>query len=363
MSNLISWQKKLYPVLKPISLLYGLCMRLRAFFWAHSPHAWTPPRPCISVGNISWGGTGKTPFCQYLLELCHKYGLRPVILSRGYKASPPAYPHLVQPNDDPKTCGDEPLLLAKSHAQAKVVVDPNRTRAGRWATANLNPDLFILDDGFQHLKVHRHLNLVLFSPDDLLNHWNKVIPAGPWREQKSALKRSDIFLINTWDRDKKTLATYAAQKLAPFNKPIFYFRICPTVLINSKTRTRLSHLNNEPYILVTSIANPKKVLSTITHFLGYPPKSHLFFPDHYHFEKKDFDHILHLAHNDKIKYIVCTTKDAPKLTKFTYPYLLVLKAEVKFDPEDKQQFEQIFLKTITNSCSHPWRMCAEHEGT
>jgi tetraacyldisaccharide 4'-kinase len=116
---------------------------------------------------------------------------------------------------------------------------------------------------------------------------------------------------------------------------------------------RLSHLNNEPYILITSVANPQKVFSSVTCFLNYPPQKHISFPDHYYFEKKDFDHILHLAHKNKIKYIVCTTKDAPKLKKFTYSYLLVLKAEVKFDPEDKQQFKQIFLKTITNSCTHP----------
>ena len=346
MSDLISWQKKLYPVLWPISLLYGLGMRLRSTYWAHSSHTWNPPIPCISVGNISWGGTGKTPFCQYLLKLSLKHNLRPVILTRGYKARPPVYPHLVRANDDPKICGDEPLLLAGSHALAKVVVDPNRTRAGKWTLANLNPDLFILDDGFQHQKVHRHLNLVLFSPNDFLIHWNKVIPAGPWREQKTALNRADIFLINTWNRDTQALATYVARKLAPFNKPIFYFRICPRTLINLNTQTRQPHLNNEPYILVTGIANPKKVLSTITHFLGYPPKNHLFFPDHHHFEKKDFEHILQLAHNDKVKHIVCTTKDALKLKKFTYPYLLALEIEVQFDAQDEQRFEQIFLKTI-----------------
>jgi tetraacyldisaccharide 4'-kinase len=350
MPDFISWQKKLCPLLKPISLIYGLCMRLRAAYWIKANHGWTPPIPCISVGNISWGGTGKTPFCQYLIKFSLQHGLCPVILTRGYKANPPTYPYLVQPDDEPTTSGDEPLLLARTSSQARIIIDPDRTRAGKWALKHLNPDIFILDDGFQHLKVKRHLNLVLFSPEDILTQWNKVIPAGSWRESEIALKRADIFLINTWDRDKAILTGHASRKLARFNKPIFYFSIYPTELINLKTRARLSHLNNEPYILITSVANPQKVFSSVTYFLSYPPQKHISFPDHYHFDKKDFDNLLQLVHKKNIKYIVCTTKDAPKLKKFTYPYLLALKAEVKFSSENKQQFEQIFLKKLLKSC-------------
>ena len=139
------------------------------------------------MGNISWGGTGKTPVVGWLLGWAAQKKLKAVVLSRGYKGKPPALPFLVEACGSPLESGDEPLMLAKLFPGASVLVDPVRSRAVRFAEKTLSPGLFVLDDGFQHLGVSRDLNILLLTPDDLGAGWNRVIPGGTWRENSGAL--------------------------------------------------------------------------------------------------------------------------------------------------------------------------------
>ena len=180
--NPLSWQKRLRPLLTPVSLLYRRILAARRAKWENegSP-AFRPVCQCVSVGNIAWGGTGKTPVVDWLLGWSEARGLRAVVLSRGYKAQPPELPLHVSPSRTPGEAGDEPLMLALEHPSAAVMVDPDRRRSGRWAEERLSPDLFVLDDGFQHVKVRRDLDIVLLRPDDLGDGWGRVIPAGAWR--------------------------------------------------------------------------------------------------------------------------------------------------------------------------------------
>lgn len=196
MTSIAKLQKKLYPLLWPFSLFYGLLMRLRrcayakGIFKTYRPKVFT-----VAVGNIASGGTGKTPLVDFLLRWVGENGLRAVVLTRGYKARPPRLPFLVKKDSSPWQAGDEPLMLARNNPQALVVVDPKRSRGARFAEQELTPDIFLLDDGLQHLALGRHKNIVLLRPEDIEADWNKVLPAGIWREDESALDVADVFLL------------------------------------------------------------------------------------------------------------------------------------------------------------------------
>ena len=119
-------------------------------------------------------------------------------------------------------------MLATQHPKAHIVVDPVRTRGGKWGMKNFKPKLVVLDDAFQHMAVKRHLNLVLLRPDDLASQWNRVIPAGSWREPAAALKRADAFMIKVGPTNFGKLKPHIKERLGQLHKPVFSFQVLPT---------------------------------------------------------------------------------------------------------------------------------------
>lgn len=271
--------------------------------------------PVVSVGNISMGGTGKTPVCALLAEYYAEKGKKPVILTRGYKSGVRKFPHLVSKDDDPAVCGDEPLLLARMlWGKADVVVDPDRIRASSWAIKKLSPDIFILDDGFQHVQISRDIDLVLLTPDDLKKGWNKPVPYGRWREDKRALERADVFLINLWGQDIREIKGLVAEKAELKYCPVFYLNMQIQGVKDIDSRQFVTDIAQRPYLLVTGVANPQKVVLSVLDLLGYAPSSHTAFPDHHQFGQKTLDAVNAMAKASGIKDIICTSKDAVKMT-------------------------------------------------
>jgi len=294
------------------------------------------PVPVLSVGNISVGGTGKTPLVLYLAQnLAQKYCT--VILTRGYRAKPPGYPFLIQPNSvplDPKICGDEPLLLAKE-SQAKVIIDPDRLRGADFALKQVNAEVLILEDGFGQTRIKKNLDLVLFSLRDICL-WNRPLPAGPWRESASSLSRADLFLINLEGKDKTFWQKKVQTKLAGFNKPVLFFNYLPYTLISSQDRTPLLR-KPQKYGLITSLANSQRLVHLLANFLGKPPIVHLAYPDHYHFEDKDKQKIMALS-QQKIP-LLCTLKEVDKLTKLLPEQeFFIIKSQIVFSSKQEEDF-------------------------
>lgn len=273
---------------------------------------WRPLVPCISVGNIRWGGTGKTPLCLWLLRWAEERKLRPVLLTRGYKAAPPALPYLVRPDSPASEAGDEPLLMALAAPRARVVVDPKRNRSGAWAWSQWRPDLFILDDGFQHLTVGRDLDLVLLLPEDLDADWNRVHPAGPWREGVKALARADVFLIKTAPGDVSWLKPLIQVRLAPFKTPCFSFSMPPRALMDLLTGKKAKP-SGMAYILVSAVARPSSVEHSAAALLKAAPARHLAYSDHHPFTPRDILQIQQDAQTLNVHEVVCTAKDAVKI--------------------------------------------------
>lgn len=333
----------LAPLLRPAALPYSQIMRLRRHLYEQGTLAsFTPTVPCISVGNIGWGGSGKTPITGWLLQWAKQEGLRAVVLSRGYGGNPGSTPLLVTPHTSPKQAGDEPLLLAKTHPSAHIIVFPRRAEAAAFAEKALKPDLFILDDGMQHLAVQRHADLVLLRPQDLTHQWNAVIPSGSWREGAGALHRAAAFLIKLESEEALTWQQVVEQKLRPFGKPVFSFSlqsrtVAPLLAGQSPAPGMPGEL--QQYALVTGVGEPHQVCAAAQRLTGATPHTHRIFADHHAFTEADIHALAALQ-----LPLLCTPKDAVKLAPLvqalaqTHPHLLhdmpvwVMQPEVTFGP-------------------------------
>jgi len=182
----LSWY--LYFLL-PLELLYRAVIYLKLRFTKSE----SLPIPVIVVGNITVGGTGKTPLILWIFEHLQQQGLKAGIISRGYKGNPPCYPHLVSKNDNPYIAGDEPLMIARQNIP--VVIDPNRPRAAKYLLDNFKLDAIISDDGLQHHHLARDLEIcVIDAKRGLGNH--HLLPCGPLRESANRLKKVDAVIYN-----------------------------------------------------------------------------------------------------------------------------------------------------------------------
>ncbi|HKI81946.1 MAG TPA: tetraacyldisaccharide 4'-kinase, partial [Pseudodesulfovibrio sp.] len=307
-------QRALYPLLRPFSWIYGGVMRVRAGLYRRGllPR-WEAPALTVSVGNIGWGGSGKTPVADWLLGWAESKSIPVALLTRGYRAKPKRLPYEVKPGALAEEAGDEPLMLARAHEKALIMVDPNRSRAGRLAVQKAHPELIILDDGFQHMAVQRHVNLVLLRPEDLREGWNRVIPAGSWREPEAALRRADAFMIKVGPKGFGLLRPSIDERLARFGKPVFSFRLLPTGLRSVIGAETVRDFEGEPYLLATGVGDPAQVKATAEAYFGYPPKKHQVFRDHHTLSKQDALDLAQEAAQLGCAGVLCTPKDAVKL--------------------------------------------------
>lgn len=327
--NALKMQQRFSPALTPFGLLYGLAMRMRRGLWGSVLSRFTSPCPCVSIGNISWGGTGKTPLVEWLMHWAAAKKLRAAVLSRGYGAVLQRPPVMVSPRHSARDVGDEPLMLALSCPQVPVIVDPNRRRGARNAIARLNPNVIFLDDGFQHIPLHRDLDLVLLRPEDLHEQWNRVIPAGSWRETHTALQHAGAFLIKCSPEAMHALAPALTHRLEGFAKPVFSFSLKPTVLrqVGGEREITPAQANNRPYVLVTGVGQPEQVKHTVTTYMGYAPQQTFVRPDHHRYTFKEVDRLV-ASRN----MVICTAKDAVKLRMFPAPNIWCLHTEIEFGP-------------------------------
>ena len=327
--NPLIWQRRLRPLLRPLGAASRRLMAARRARWEAGDAAFRPARPCVSVGNIAWGGTGKTPVVDWLLGWSEARGLRPAVLTRGYKARPPVLPLRVAPGCTVEEAGDEPLMLALEHPASAVLVDPDRRRSGRWAEERLHPDLFVLDDGFQHVKVRRDLDLVLLRPDDLREGWSEVIPAGAWREGPEALTRAGAFLIKAGPEELEALRPACEKRLAAFGRPLFSFSLRPVELrrVGSEERADAEAFAGAPYALISGVGDPAQVAATVSRYMGHPPARVVTFSDHYAYGPAEAAKLEALG-----LPVICTAKDAVKLRALGLSRVWSLRVEAAFGP-------------------------------
>lgn len=325
------------PVLQLLSIFYGLAVwtRNKAYDFG-ALRIRRLPRPVISVGNIVAGGAGKTPCVCFLAAELEKRGIRAAILSRGYGAEKrlQRYPLLVsdgkQIQCSASEAGDEPVMLAKSLAATIVVADPNRIRGGMAAARAFAVDCFILDDGFQHRKLHRDLDVLLLDCDQPFGN-GRLLPAGYLREPIRSISRADIVIVT---RCESAPPKEHMDKIRAANPRAAIFRAQHRpnrlVEIESGAVREPGALSGKRIAVFSAIARPGDFENTLLE-LGAVPVFRRAFPDHHSFDWKEIVEIVAEASRCGAEAIVTTAKDAVRLPSFKAPPIPFFHLDVEME--------------------------------
>jgi len=319
-----SWYHKAAwsPLLRPLSWVFEhLATRRRARYLRYPEYQWRAPVPVVVVGNISVGGTGKTPLVIALIALYRAQGFRPGVVSRGYGGKPPHYPFHVTANASPTESGDEPLLIVR-HTGVPLVVDPDRVAAAKWLLAQTDCDIIISDDGLQHYRLARDVEIAVIDGQRGLGN-ERCLPEGPLREPVSRLQQVDMVVVNSGDPQKWPGA--------------FRMDIVPTTLRHLRSGASCSieewRAGKDGIVhAVAGIGNPSRFFDTLEK-IGLQAIEHPF-PDH------------HLYHPDDIEFndalpVIMTEKDAVKLHNPLPADCWALQVEAALAQEFEEQLMQL----------------------
>ncbi len=291
------------------SLLYGCILRLRACCYRLGIFATRHlPRPVISIGNITVGGTGKTPVTVLIARMLMERGLKVAVLSRGYGGSLEGQTAVVSDGSSllltPDQCGDEPVLLARSLPGLLVVIGSDRYQAGLLACEQLDPDIFLLDDGFQHLRLHRDLDILLLDYRRPFGN-GLALPAGLMREPSSAAQRADL-LILTRCTDDATVTVPCLPVCRSTHRLSSFRRLADNATLDAAT------LGQTRVAAFAGIADPAAFFSNLEQ-LGIRPVATLSLPDHEPYGRETLEKLNQLARSSKADWLLTTEKDGVKL--------------------------------------------------
>lgn len=328
-----AWRWLLLPawlVFRPLVVIRNLLFDL----------GWRAPRrlpvPVWSVGNLTAGGTGKTPLTRHLARWALAHGLRPAIISRGYRAAPDGA------NDEARTVSECP-----------VVCDADRVAGGRRAIA-AGATCLILDDGFQHRRLHRDLDLVLI---DVTKPWGAedpaagaTLPLGYLREGRGALARADALVLTRAGAITPDALAQVQRQLAAYHKPVIRVedhqpRLRP--LLGTGT-SEVASLTGRAVILVSGLGNPLGFeRAAVAH--GWLVRESLRYPDHHHYDHSDLADIREAATRHGA-VVVTTGKDAVKLATLLAGLeplaIQVLEVDSAIHPEDQAVLDALLQTTL-----------------
>lgn len=304
--------------LRPLGALYGRLMRRRNNAYRKGKRAvWKAPVIVIVVGNITLGGTGKSPIVAWLVRWLTAQGFTPGIVTRGYGGNAAHYPLSVTPDTNVEESGDEPLMLAQQTG-VPVVADPQRARGAR-ALIEAGCDVIVSDDGLQHLALGRDIELAVVDGARGLGN-GRCLPAGPLREPAARLAQVDAVLVNGDSR----------QTLPGYMTPM---RLVPKQWRQLASGEQYS-LTPLPFTLpvdaVAGIGRPERFFDTLT-TLGVTGNWHSF-ADHYQYDAS----ALQFAQTDTPRPLLMTAKDAVKCRDIAPPDSWVLDVEAELPPEFEQ---------------------------
>lgn len=307
--------------MNPLSTIYGTAIAARNALYNRGV---LPARrlqgPVVSVGNLSAGGSGKTPFVILLGELLKARGVKFDVLSRGYGRKTGGV-LLVDPAGLPQQFGDEPLLIARK-LQAPVIVGEDRYAAGQFAESTFGPQLHILDDGFQHRALARDFDIVLVTPQDAMD---RLLPAGRLREPLKSLPRADAIV----------LASGASADSFPLEGKLVW-----------RVRRGISPENVPPRpVVFCGIARPQSFVLQLR-AAQIDPTAEAFYRDHHAYTEKDIRELIALKQKSDAGGFVTTEKDAVNLG----PYLCALGplavVPVKMELQDAANAVDTMLRRI-----------------
>ena len=344
--------------LRPLSFLYGIGVRIRnRLFDLGVLKSRAYDIPVISVGNITVGGTGKTPHVEYLVDLLQKK-MKVGVLSRGYKRKSHGY--VLADTDTPmREIGDEPYQMKQKFPKAYVAVDKKRTRGidhlcNDEETSDV--DVIVLDDAFQHRYVKPGINILLIDYHRLIIY-DKLLPAGRLREPKDGKNRADMVIVTKCPRDLKPMeyrVMTRALNLYPYQDLFFTtldYQPLHSIFRETRITKHFNDLHDTNVLLLTGIASPKQLIFDLkAHVKDITP---LAFADHHLFSQKDIERI-NQAFSDlpSPKIIITTEKDqarlqyAEGLDKEAMDNMYALPVEVKFMLDREENFNEKIISYV-----------------
>jgi tetraacyldisaccharide 4'-kinase len=270
------------------------------------------PVPVIVVGNLTVGGTGKTPLSMWLAEFLREHGYRPGIISRGYGGQPHPQPLLVRTDTSPRAAGDEPVLMAR-RTGCPVCVFPRRGAAGRHLLTATDCNLLIADDGLQHYALGRDIEIAVVDGQRGLGNGH-CLPAGPLREPPDRLREVDWIIYTGAGPEGATIMTLVGDMAVNLRHP--------------EQRRPLSEFAGSTVHAVAAIGNPRRFFESLRqHGLTLEARA---FPDHHAYRQHD------LAHTAKLP-VLMTEKDAVKCLDFATPNLWYVPVEARLPHHFGQQ--------------------------
>lgn len=344
--------------LSMVSKVYGGAVKLRRNFYKKAVFK-SKRLPCsiISIGNITVGGTGKTPMTIYVAKVVKQLGYNVAVISRGYKGKAEKIGGIVSDGKallmTPEIAGDEPYMIAKRLNDVPVIIGRNRFEAGRQAISKFDPDVIVLDDGFQHLKLQRDLDLVLLDYRKPFGNGH-LLPRGVMREPDSALLNANAIILTRSDAVNGDEMSSSLKRLQFYerNKPVYRTFHHPFIynIINGEKekyekniiealRQNSDCIKGRTVFAFSGLADNHDFLQTVKR-LGCSLSGHMEFPDHHPYSEKDLKDISAAAKMSMSECLITTEKDYVRIAhKIDWPCdLLVIGIEIDFG-EDKKRFD------------------------
>lgn len=303
------WSKSgvLSAVLQPLGKLYATATAMR--LKNHTPYK--AKCPVICIGNLTAGGTGKTPVSLAIAEILHQAGKNPYFISRGYggKLKNIVVDGLIH---TPQQVGDEPLLLSKA---APTVINPDRGEAAKTAMAH-GADCLVMDDGFQNPTLHKDISFLVFDGNYGIGN-GRVIPAGPLREPfNTGIKRAQAIIV--LGDDKQHIASKT-------NLPVFY----------GKIEEEQPQINNHDIMAFAGIGHPEKFYASLKK-CGFNLKKTFNYPDHHFYTVAELNSLVNYARKNNLD-IYTTSKDFIKIPPALQTEFKVLNIKIKWQNEPELQ--------------------------
>ncbi|WP_413288004.1 tetraacyldisaccharide 4'-kinase [Bdellovibrio sp. HCB337] len=301
--------------LKPLSFLYKKVAGLKNYLYDHDyVTALEMPIPVLALGNITMGGTGKTPVTDFCLKYFQRRRVKVAVVSRNYKA---LVSEAAQVNLDHENAaayfGDEPVLLAQRNPQTDFFVGPVKFETAQLAVEKVSPQVIVVDDGFQHRQLYRDVDIVILDATEPLENY-ECVPLGRARESWESLARATAFVVSKVNLAQPAAVDALCEKLKEFGKPIvpMSYELMRLLSIRGGPEKSLKGIAGQPVLLLSGIAQPSSFEKSLEKF-SLEKRGHLVYKDHHPYSQTDIAEILEKWQKAGSPDIVTTEKDFVKL--------------------------------------------------
>jgi tetraacyldisaccharide 4'-kinase len=334
-----------------LSFFYLIIINIRNWLYDHKVlREFRLSCPVISVGNITVGGTGKTPCVILLARMLQRNGFKPAVISRGYGGRGAHPANIVSDGNkilmDSETAGDEPFLMAHALKGVPVITGPRRIITGQMAIDKFGANVIICDDAMQHRQISRDINLVLLDSMGFKGNYH-VLPRGRLREPVNEISRADAVLLTRTDEGEK-----ADEKIGELIKteqiPVFKSIHQPQNFISSdeSIKNPISELKGKKVCAFCGIANPNSFEKTLL-AAGVKIQAFDIFPDHHGYSEKEIEKLRDGFVKSGADYLVTTEKDAMRLKNYVefLKIIFILRIEMQIKPSEGL-FEKFIIEKV-----------------